>query len=70
MTINLATNDKNETGDEAYLNEWQPFAIEACKKLAPDMILSDIFSRVGFVAADQIGIPGIVINALPWAFCI
>ena len=34
------------------------------------MILGDIFSRVAFVAADEIGIPGIVINALPWTFCI
>jgi len=33
------------------------------------MIVCDIFSRCGFVAADAMGIPAIVIMALPWLFC-
>jgi hypothetical protein len=31
ITLNIKMNDKGETGDEEFLNEWQPHAIEAIK---------------------------------------
>ena len=44
LLVNLATNEDGDTGDQAYINNWKPHALEACKTLAPDMILCDMFS--------------------------
>ena len=44
LLVNLATNEDGDTGDQAYINAWKPHALEACKALAPDMILCDMFS--------------------------
>jgi hypothetical protein len=59
----METNERDETGEDAFLNHWEPFAVEACKKLEPDMIICDLSSRVGLVAADQMGIECVVMNS-------
>jgi len=64
----MKTNEKGETGDEAFMNDWQPFAIEAMKQLEPDMVVSDIWSRVGMIAADEMSLPVVQVNVFPWAF--
>jgi len=51
------------------MNDWQPFAIEAMKLLEPDMVVSDIWSRVGMIAADEMNLPCVQVNVFPWAFC-
>lgn len=50
------------------MNDWKPHAMEAIKELAPDMIVCDMWSRVGIIAADEIGLPCIVTNVFPWKF--
>lgn len=48
----LSKNEKGELGYIAYMNAWEPYAIEACSELQPDIIICDYFSRVGCVAGD------------------
>lgn len=33
------------------------------------MVVCDIWTRVGAVAADEIGIPCVILNVFPWEFC-
>ena len=44
---------------------WRPHCIEACKKLNPDIIVCDIWSRNGIIAADELGIPSVINSPLP-----
>ena len=46
--------------EEMYVNAWTPGCIKVCQDLKPDIIVCDVFSRAGAMAADQMGIPSVL----------
>lgn len=50
---------------ENFINLWRPHCIKACKELKPDLIVCDVWSRYGAIAADEMGIPSVINSPLP-----
>ena len=48
---------------EVYFEAWEESAIQATKDFKPDIVVCDFFSRFGAIAADQMGIPSVIIVA-------
>ena len=45
---------------EKFFNHWKVFAIEEIKKIKPDIVVCDFVSKVGVMAADELGIPSVI----------
>lgn len=48
---------------EVYFEAWEKHAIQATKDFNPDIVVCDFFSRFGAIAADQMGIPSVILVA-------
>ena len=57
----------DEPGDpnERFIEEWRPHCFKAVKDLAPDLVVSEFFSRNGAIAADELGIPSVINVGMP-----
>lgn len=41
---------------------------EAIEKLKPDMVIADYFTVFGVLAADELGIPVVIVSSVPYTF--
>lgn len=49
--------------NEVYFDAWEASAIKVTKDFKPDIVVCDWYSRFGAMAADEMGIPSVIIVA-------
>ena len=48
---------------EVYFDAWENSAMQATKDFKPDIVVCDFFSRFGALAADEMGVPSVILVA-------
>ena len=52
-----------KVSNEVYFDAWEKSAIKAVKDFKPDIVVCDFYSRFGAIAADEMGIPSLIVVA-------